>query len=327
MRIVIIDSVNQDIGLKLLFPEADYFIHNDEDCTRKDRISSYHHYRFSPNTDFSSIHDKNYDYVFIILPSYDIIPSTPYYNEHFKNIFDKITDILNQNHFKFVAWFDNYDFDYDPTTFITNPKINMFFKRNYNKTKKYNQKVVPFPFIMFGNKSLIEKCDRELVSETEYFKEKQPRIFFSGNIFPKNDYVYMDMDIPRGRQEIYSQISNYIYNPGNLDYPRFINELQNSRFALDLLGVGDPNKRTFEILMSGSLMISQYNHLLWPFTDGESFSKETIFKNETEFKEIIYNLSNNSVLYDSCLQNQYMIVQKYFNKKWLRNYLLSNMLL
>ena len=26
MRIAIIDSVNQDIGLKILFPEADYFI-------------------------------------------------------------------------------------------------------------------------------------------------------------------------------------------------------------------------------------------------------------------------------------------------------------
>jgi hypothetical protein len=307
--------------LKILFPEADYFIHNDEDCTRQYRTSSYEHYGFSPNLDFSSIHDKNYDYVFIILSSYDILPSTPYYKEDLKTIFDKITEILNQNNFKFVALFDNYDFDYDPNTIITHPKINMFFKRNYNRTKKYSTNVVSFPFFSFGPKNMIEKCDRELVSQSEYFKEKQTRIFFSGTIFSKIDYD--DMDIVRDRQEIYSKISNYIYNPGNLDYTTYINEIRNSKFSLDLLGVGDPNSRTFEILMSGSLMISQYNHLLWPFTDGESFSKETIFKNETEFKEIIDNLSNNSALYDSCLQNQYSIVQKYFNKEWLRNYLLS----
>jgi hypothetical protein len=30
---------------------------------------------------------------------------------------------------------------------------------------------------MFGEKSLIEKCDTELVSEPEYFKEKNHRIF------------------------------------------------------------------------------------------------------------------------------------------------------
>ena len=40
--------------------------------------------------------------------------------------------------------------------------------------------VVPFPFIMFGEKSLIEKCDNELVNEVDYFKEKNNRIFFTG---------------------------------------------------------------------------------------------------------------------------------------------------
>ena len=30
MRIAVIDGVNQDIGLNILFPEADYFINNTE---------------------------------------------------------------------------------------------------------------------------------------------------------------------------------------------------------------------------------------------------------------------------------------------------------
>jgi hypothetical protein len=322
MKIAIIDTVNQDIGLKILFPEGDYFIHNDEDCTRDSRYQSYLKYNFNPNTNLSEINDQKYDYLFIILASYNILHTTPYYQENIKIIFDKIINIINNNNFKFVAFFDNYDFDYDPTIYIDNPKINIFFKRNYNKTKKYKENVVPFPFIMFGEKSLIEKCDTELVDKENYFMEKVNRVFFTGTIFSA-DYNYPDMDIKRDRKELYNKIRNYIYNPGNLNYNNFINEIRNSKFALDLLGVGDPNKRTIEILISGSLMISQFNNLSWPFDNNESFSKETVFKNEEEFLSIINNLSNDKELYSKCLENQYNIVKKYFNKEWLRNYILS----
>jgi hypothetical protein len=133
---------------------------------------------------------------------------------------------------------------------------------------------------MFGEKSLIEKCDTELVSEPEYFKEKNHRIFFTGSLFTDKDYHY---NMNRNRLRIYNKIRNIIYNPGVQNYNNFINILRDSKYSLDLLGVGDPNKRTIEILLSGSLMISQYNDLLWPFDNNESFSKETIFKNETDF--------------------------------------------
>jgi hypothetical protein len=280
MKIAIIDTVNQDIGLKLLFPEASYYIHNSENCTINNRIQSYKKYNFTPKTDWSHINDSNYNYIFIILSSYNILPTTPYYQQNIKNIFDKIINVINNNNFKFVGLFDNYDFDYDPNDFINNSKINVFFKRNYNKTKTYKPNVVPFPFIMFGEKSLIEKCDTELVSEPEYFKEKNHRIFFTGSLFTDKDYHY---NMNRNRLRIYNKIRNIIYNPGVQNYNNFINILRDSKYSLDLLGVGDPNKRTIEILLSGSLMISQYNDLLWPFDNNESFSKETIFKNETDF--------------------------------------------
>lgn len=318
MRIAIIDTVNQDIGLKLLFSEASYYIHNSEECTINSRIESYKRYNFTPKTEWYDINDSNYDYIFIILASYNIISTTPYYQENIKNIFDKVINIINNNNFKFVGLFDNYDFDYDPNDFIKNKKINKFFKRNYNKNKCYKDNVVPFPFIMFGEKSLIEKCDSELVNETEYFKEKYNRIFFTGTLFTNNNY-----NNNRDRLHIYNKIKSVIYNPGNLNYDDFINTIRNSKYSLDLLGAGDPNKRTFEILLSGSLMISEYNDLLWPFDKNESFSKETIFKNENDFYNIINNLSNDKELYLKCLKNQYDIVKKYFNKEWLRNYILS----
>jgi len=317
MKIAIIDTVNQDIGLKLLFPEASYYIHNTEECTINSRIESYKRYNFTPKTEWSDINDRNYDYIFIILASYNIISTTPYYQENIKNIFDKVINIINDNNFKFVGLFDNYDFDYDPNDFIKNKKINKFFKRNYNKNKSYKDNVVPFPFIMFGEKSLIEKCDSEFVNETEYFKEKYDRIFFTGTLFTNNNYNNRD------RLNIYNKIKSVIYNPGNLNYNNFIYTIRNSKYSLDLLGAGDPNKRTFEILLSGSLMISEYNDLLWPFDKNECFSKETIFKDENDFYNIINNMSNDNELYLKCLKNQYDIVKKYFNKNWLRNYILS----
>lgn len=320
MRIAIIDGVNQDIGLKILFPEASYYIFNSEECTIHHRRISYNKYNFTPLTDMSSINDTQYDILFIILATYNIIPTTPYYDKNIKNIFDSITAIINNNNFKFVGLFDNYDFDYDPNIYINNPKINLFFKRNYNKTKKYKENVVPFPFIMFGEKSLIEKCDIELVSDANYFKPKNNRIFFSGALFTCNDYHY---DMKRDRYNIYKKIQNWIYNPGSLPYNNFIETMRNSKYSLDLLGVGDPNKRTFEILLSGSLMISEYNDLVWPFEDGDSFMIETIFKNENEFFEKISAFEKDNELYIKCLSNQHYIVKKYFNTNWIKNYILS----
>jgi hypothetical protein len=321
MRIAIIDGVNQDIGLKILFPEASYYIFNSEECTIHHRYISYNKYNFTPLTDMSSINDVNFDILFIIIATHDIISHTPNQDTHIKKIFDSVTAIINNNNFKFVGLFDNYDYDYDPNIYINNPKINLFFKRNYNKTKKYKENVVPFPFIMFGEKSLIEKCDTELVSDTVYFKPKNNRIFFSGILFTHNDKNYFDYK--RDRLSIYKKIQHWIYNPGILSYASFIETIQNSKYSLDLLGVGDPNKRTFEILLSGSLMISEYNDLVWPFEDGDSFFNETIFKNENEFFEKIRELEKDNELYIKCLRNQNYIVTKYFNKNWIRSYILS----
>jgi spore maturation protein CgeB len=100
-----------------------------------------------------------------------------------------------------------------------------------------------------------------------------------------------------------------------------LQELNKSRFSLDLNGVGEPNKRTFEILSQGSLMISEYDNLKWPFE--ETFSEETIFKDENEFINKINKLNSDGELYKKCLDNQINIYNKYFNKTWIKNYILS----
>jgi len=314
MRIAIIDGVNQDIGLKILFPEADYFI----ESTEVDKTESLNYYNIKLDEDWSKITDENYDYLFVVIALYDAKPSTQFFKNNTYLILEKIIKIINENNFKNVSIFDNYDYDYDPNTIISNKKINNFFKRNYNKSKTYNKNVVPFPFIMFGEKSLIEKCDREMVSKDKYFQEKQMRIFFSGSLFNHEDD---EIQYYRNRIKIYNEIYMYIYNPGQLKYDIFLNEIRNSKFSLDLLGVGEPNKRTFEILLSGSLIISQKNDLLWPFE--EQFTEETIFKDKNDFVEKITKLISNNELYNKCLINQYNIVKKYLNKNWIREYIIN----
>jgi hypothetical protein len=311
MRIAVIDGMNQDIGLNILFPNADYYIHGAE----IDKSHSFRKYNIRPNTDWSQITDNRYDYLFIIIALYDAKPGTRFFKQNIYDILQKEIKVINQNNFKKIFIFDNYDYDYDPNEILQNEKITLFFKRNYNKTKSYKENVKPFPFIMFGDVSLIEKLENE--NSNNYNLQKYNRIFFTGTIFEHND---PQINYYRNRRTIYNEIYQCIYNPGNLSYNEFLKQMSESKFALDLNGVDDPNKRTFEILTQGTLRIAEYNDLLWPFE--ESFAEETIFKTHDEFKEKIVKLDNDAELYNRCLQKQQYIYLLYFNKKWIRNYIL-----
>lgn len=313
MKIAIIDGVNQDIGLKILFPTADYYINN----TELDKDLSHKYYNIILNDDWSKINDINYDYLFIIIALYDAKPNTKFFKQNIYDILQRELEIINNNNFKKVFIFDNYDYDYDPNTILNNDKINIFFKRNYNKSKIYNSNVVPFPFIMFGDYSLIEKCDKDKLSVNDYFKPKYNRIFFTGTLFEHNDPQY---GVYRSRRDIYNKIQHFLYNPGYLNYNDFIRTLRDSKYSLDLLGVGDPNKRTIEILLSGSLLISQKNNLQWPFD--ESFSDECFFENPEDFSNKINLFNSNDKIYMKCIINQYNIVNKYFNIEWIKSYIL-----
>jgi len=312
MKIAVIDGCNQDIGLNILFPEADYFIHSIE----VDKSKNMNKYSIIPRTDIQNVNDKNYDILFIIIALYDAKPGTRFYKQNIKQILDKELEIINNNNFKKVFIFDNYDYDYDPNEIIKCDKIDLFFKRNYNKQKIYNENVVPFPFIMFGEVSLIEKIlEKEINSE----REKMNRIFFTGTLFIHNDE---QLNYVRDRRSIYNKIQKYIYNPGRLHYNIFLSEIRNSKYSLDLNGVGEPNKRTFEILSQGSLMISEYNDLKWPFEEGDEFNHELKFKHEKEFYKIMDKLNKNPDFYKNCLENQNKIFNKYFNLEWIKCYIL-----
>jgi hypothetical protein len=302
-RIAIIDCYNQDIGLKILFPQADYYIKFVEFEEKRKNMNNY---KIIPQFDFNPITDKNYDFLFIIFPLYNIVPNTPYFNIKDLRFYNEIIEIINKNNFKKVCLFDNYDFDYDPNNIVQNSaKIDLFFKRNMNKTKSYKSNVIPFPFIMFGYQSMIELIDKRQILKDKVNNQFE-RIFFTGCLTPE-------------RRNIYDKIANYIYNPGSLNFDDFLKTIQSSKYSLDLNGAGNPNKRTFEIVTNNSLLLSEYNDLTWPFE--ETFCEETIIKNADDFKIKINNLRMNKNLYEKCFAVQQNIIEKYFNREWLKNYI------
>ena len=228
-----------------------------------------------------------------------------------------IKPIIFNNNFKFLAFFDNEDYNVNPNLYIQHPNIH-FFKRNYDKNVYYEKNVYPFPFITFGAKNIIEKIDRQLVPKEKYFSNKIERVFYTGGLYHHVDNKF-GVDV--NRLKMYNEIKQFITNPGSLPNNIFMQFMEESKFGLDLLGAGNPNTRTFEILVSGSLLLQQKNDLVLPFP--EKFSDECFFANSKEFENNLQKLSSNNELYQKCLENQYQIVSKYFNKDWLKNYILS----
>jgi len=317
MRIAILDNINEDIGLKILFPEADYYV-----CEEKSyRSESYNHYKFMPILQTINITDKNYDFLFIIMPLRHLANNEPAVENIRKNYYNIIKKIIDENNFKKVCFFDNEDYDCDPVNYIPNPTNNViFFKRNYNKTKIYYSNVIPFPYITFGTKNIIEKIDRDIVSKTEYFKTKPNRVFFTGGL-------YIHECIPFGvyvnRIDIYNKISSTLFNPGHMDNNTFMTTLKNSKYGVDLQGAGNPNTRTFEIMISGALLLQQKNNLKWTFED--EISEYCLFIDANDYFKKLKLLQENDELYNDCLKIQYDIVNKYFNKEYLREYIIINL--
>lgn len=307
-RIAVLDIKNQDIGLNILFPEADYYTIYDD--LNKDL--NLRKYNINKSYNINNITDDNYDYLFIVISLYSAKQN---YDHDFKNGFSKALDIIDKNNFKKVIVFDGYDYDYDPNDILNNSKIDYYFKRNYSKTKNYKSNVIPFSFIMFGQYSVIETVDnyRYLAIESPNFKN---RVFFSGTLLDHRDD---EMKVYRNRNIIFNQISNYVIYASNLNYNLYLDIINTSKYSLDLNGVGDPNRRTFEILSQGSLRLGEYNDLKWCFN--EDFPEETIFRTGEEFERKLLILENDIELYNKCLNRQYELFHKYFNKEWIRNYI------
>jgi hypothetical protein len=332
LKVAIIDVCNQDIGIKILFPEADYYIF--EKRPKNELICE--QYKINLLDNFENINDNVYDSLFIVVSMYNAIQyisegkQNHEYLENITNYFSKIVNIINNNNFKNIFMFLNCDLNYDPNIIFNhhnfteeNKKKIIFFKRNFGNNIKYNYNTLSFPYIIFNNNNY-NIIDSIINPRKNYNDdEKENCLFFCGALYSCNN---SHDGLLRDRKGIVEKIiekfkdSQIKFNiPEKKPHYIYLNSIQKSKYCLDVIGAGDPNLRTFEILHCGSLLISQRTTLVWNFPD--NFCEETIFDDENDLYEKMNRLFSDDELYKKCLGKQNYIVKTYMNLEYMRSYI------
>lgn len=322
-KLCILDPASHVPGLKRLFPEADVFSYESDKPFRwhafnyppRDEIQKEYGYLY--RTDWESITSETFDTLFIVAPLLNYFESGDYKLVDIDFMKEKIKDIVVNSKIKTVVVFDIFDYDYDPSTIGCDWGVTYYFKRNYNKSKVYNSNVFPFPFICH-----MKHCALELALNTHpsFLQDKENSVFWCGSLFNHIDERFQNN---RNREAIYSGIQHLLYSYTSIVPTEFIQTIKKHRFAVDLIGVGSPNKRTFEVLYAGSLLLAMHKELEWGFDDGDSFAEETLFSTPEEFEQKLAKLLHDKALYEKCKFTQNYIIKKYFNTKWMRSYILK----
>jgi hypothetical protein len=326
MRLCIIDPAHNMPGLTRLFPEADYYCHEPDaffnySWTQHMNNSDFERqYGFRYRTDWSSITSDNYDQVFIVFTVYDAYGKKPCQHQIALAMIERIYALIRSQQFKNVALFDTHDYPYDPNQYPGQP-VNIFFKRNYSNKITYASNVVPFPLSMFCKPCVLWNMLNYTDQNSKQMNERKKEAIWIGGTYIHN---HVEEGIIRNREAIYQQIRPYITSYSSLPYNQFIEAMQQYAICVDLIGVGDPNKRTFEIFTSGALWMSNIDGLQWGFTDGESFSDLCTFSNGEDFLKKKTLLLENPEIYKTALEQQETLVRKYFNRDALRKYILNH---
>ena len=319
-KICILDPANHIPALKKLFPEADYYAHSPDSFFH---FSSTQHYTSQQNfnehgfhyrTDWDTINDSNYDILFIAATVHCYACGLKEeYTRHIRGMRDRIATIIDTNSFKKVVLFDSHDYDYDPSELNTFWKVDYYFKRNYQRNKVYTPNVFPFPYMMFVKPCVLNMC----LSASKHSYTIN-RAFWCGALYNHVDNI---TKVYKDRVGMYSQIAGLIDTLPGSDHSTYLNRMRAYKIGVDLVGLGDPNKRTIELLTNGVLMLSMCKELEWGFEDGDAFHPDTFFTTADEFKEKLHRLLTDEDHYKTCLQQQYYLLDKYFNQPWLRKYI------
>jgi len=319
MKLCILDPFHNMPGLTRVFPDAGYYsyppdgIYNYHWTNHMSPVDFKRYYGFEYKTDWSSITSNTYDVLAIVLVVYDITV-----HKAAAGMLDMLQGVIKNQSFKRVVLFDTHDYDYDPTLFI--PKgVDVFFKRNYSTRKQYDKRVVPFPVSMFVRKCILWS----IIDYTDIPRcPTPPKIndaLWCGSIYIHKDDTYK---IVRDRASAYAEIQSYVHTRHFPDPGEMIQAFRSFKICVDLFGVGNPNKRTIEIFISGSLRMHNFNDLNWGFEEGDSFHEACYFSSGDEFVSKKNRLLSDENLYNSALSCQENLVRKYFNKEALKEYIL-----
>jgi hypothetical protein len=352
-RICIIDIKNMDIGVKILFPEADYCIIGYDEELQSAKREACQRLNITPIVLYDDVYLGEYDIVYIIAPLLDLTEKRKMLTQasiDYNNVWLSLLNVFKNGNVIIKTGgkckiIDNYDYNYCPVMDITGVMMpsdvagsfeTTFYKRNMSLSKKaaqqYSPLVKPFPYIIFGYQSVIDVLMGgydNTISNIPH-KERQNRIMFYGNIF---NHIDTDNNVFINRKDMINQIYNSLHHNfgptffdlkyAYLPFAQYLHHLSTFKFGLDVLGVGEPNKRTFEIIAANTLLISQKGDVDWGFEDGDAFSEETIFATADELAIKLKLLSMDDVLYTKCHNNQMYLRRKYMTQEALRQRLLQ----
>ena len=327
MTICIIDPASHIPSLKKLFPKAEYFAHEPDSfftftsTPHFTRDQVYAEYGLYYRTDWQNITSDMFDTLFIVAPLMDYYNTISHSMKPYTDrMLDRIVEIILKNTFKTIAIFDMYDYDYDPSIIDTQIKAHYYFKRNYDKTKKYNSNVFPFPCMMFVKPCVLGMM---LDKKTEWTSPRMNAPMWAGSLYKHVDTKFTPALI-RDRKGIFDEIQQQLVVYNGLSHDQDIDKMKQHSIVVDLLGVGDPNKRIFEGFSTGTLVMTMSCDLNWGFTDGDDFHPDTKFRTAGEYFTKLNRLLSDKEHYNKCITLQNNLVNKYFTKDSLSRYILSS---
>jgi hypothetical protein len=329
---LILDPLTHAPHLKFLIPNSLYYT--------RDKTASYPngHYSsklFEETFKFNFIQEENlidskniFKNIFIILPVLSTEKKhqgdqATVWIELFNLLFNRFVNKVTGK----VIIFDNHDADYNPTDYLSkfNFKHDIIFKRtcsNRNKLR-YQENIYTYPFIMCTiNDPMYNLFNTQLI---KFNSNKINKIFWAGSLF-KHDEEWDNNNISEhcDRTIMLNSISSKtpnIVDINSVPYSLFLSTISSYKYALDLRGASRLNKRLYEILTTDTLVFAERIDVIWPFDEGDKFSEECFFSDATELYNNYLKLENNNDLYKKCLENQKYLVKKYFNNKWLWEYI------
>ena len=327
MAICIIDPASHIPSLKNLFPKAEYFAHEPDSfftftsTPHFTRDQVYAEYGLYYRTDWQNITSDMFDTLFIVAPLMDYYNTISHSMKPYTDrMLDRIVEIISKNTFKTIAVFDMYDYDYDPSIIDTQIKAHYYFKRNYDKTKKYNSNVFPFPCMMFVKPCVLGMM---LNKDVEWKEPRMNAPMWAGSLYKHVDTKFTPALI-RDRKGIFDEIQQQLVVYNGLSHDQYIDKMKQHSIVVDLLGVGDPNKRIFEGFSTGTLVMTMSCDLNWGFTDGDDFHPDTKFRTAGEYFTKLNRLLSDREHYIKCLTLQNNLVNKYFTQDSLSRYILTS---
>ena len=351
MSTIILDFLHEDPGLKLLFPDADYyaFTRNPDNLAAYPNIvpsQEIEKLEFAAARANAAPPPAALPTLMVIAPLYKCCymwdgQANPQFRSHIYEYLRIFTHIARSYPFENILFFDTHPYQYDPNSIFAYYRMRelsskiVFFKRNYANNIAYGENVFPFPYIgsSVSVGSGAAPCVIDLLQQFikrrksgNYRLPDHNRLFFAGKPMTKNDPVYgTATDCVEKLQKIKNTVGEYlVYRDHMPDDAAYQIELSRSHFCLSLIeDCGAPTRRMFEILASGSLHMCEANpnaRFLWNF-EADDFVRETYFENEADLFAKLNLLGGKKQNYYMCLQKQNTLVDTHMNKRELRRFI------